>query len=84
MEGKDEDETMGVYDPAEDDYVLCPRAKPKDNTRDISKTKTFTKDKHKTKTDDNIYTRIKYECEECHEEFRNKIALTHIVIIACI
>ena len=26
--------------------------------------------------DNNIYTRIKYECKECHEEFRNKIALT--------
>ena len=30
----------------------------------------------KTHGDNNIYTRIKYECKECHEEFRNKIALT--------
>ena len=30
----------------------------------------------KTHDDNNIYTRIKYECKECHEEFRNKIALT--------
>ena len=51
-------------------------------------TKTETKDiiKTKTKPDDNIYTRIKNECKECHEEFRNKTALTliHIVIIASI
>ena len=26
--------------------------------------------------DNNIYTRIKYECKKCHEEFRNEIALT--------
>ena len=39
--------------------------------------------KTKPKAADNIYTRIKsakpfhgYECKECHEEFRNKIALT--------
>ena len=39
--------------------------------------------KTKPKAEDNIYTRIKsqspfhgYECKECHEEFRNKIALT--------
>ena len=30
----------------------------------------------RTHCDHNIYTRIKYECKECHEEFRNKIALT--------
>ena len=24
----------------------------------------------------NIYSRIKYECKECHAEFKNKIALT--------
>ena len=29
-----------------------------------------------TKPDDNIYTRIKFECKECHEEFRGKVALT--------
>ena len=83
-----EHEILGrVYNPDEDDYIL----KPKDNTKDIIKTKTETKAKTKTdietsakplrgwsKThgDNNIYTRIKYECKECHEEFRNKIALT--------
>ena len=76
-----------VYNPDDDDdYIL----KPKDNTKDI-KTKTETKANTKTdcetlvkplrgwsKThgDNNIYTRNKYECKECHEEFRKKIALT--------
>ena len=32
--------------------------------------------KTKTKTEDSIYSKIKYECKECHEEFRNKKALT--------
>ena len=43
-------------------------------------TKTDTKDivKTKTKLDDNIYTRIEFECKECHEEFRSKVAVpTH-------
>ena len=41
-------------------------------------TKTETKDiiETKTKPDYNIYTRIKFECKECHEEYRSKIALT--------
>ena len=61
------DETrQRVYNSDEDDYVL----RPKDNTKDIIKTET------ETEGDDTIYTRIKYECKECHEEFRNKIALT--------
>ena len=40
--------------------------------------KTETKDiiKTKTKPHDNIYTRIKFECKERHEEFRSKVALT--------
>ena len=57
-----------VYNSDEDDYVL----RPKDNTRDIIKTKTETE----IKGDDTIYTRVRYECKECHEEFKNKIALT--------
>ena len=76
-----------VYNQEEDDYIL----KPRDNTKDIIKTKTENKASTKTDSetsvkplrgwsethDDNkIYTRIKYECKECHEKFRNKIALT--------
>ena len=83
-----EDEVLErVYNPDEDDYDL----KSKDNTKDIIKPKTETKAKTKTDSetsvkllrgsskthgDNNIYTRIKYECKKCHEEFRNKIALT--------
>ena len=75
-----EDETR-VYNSDEDDYVLRDkdlRSSFANNTKDIIKTKTETETKAKTKTDtdNNIYTRIKYECKECHEEFRNKIALT--------
>ena len=44
---------------------------PKDNTKDIIKTKPITK----PKTED-IDSRIKYECKECHAEFKNKTALT--------
>ena len=51
-----------------------PQTKTKENTKDIFKSKPITKPK--TKTEDNIYTRIKYECKECHAEFKNKIALT--------
>ena len=77
-----EDETRErVYSSDEDDYVLRPkdlRSRFANNTKDIIKTKTETETKAKTKTDtdDNLYTRIKFECKECHEEFRNKIALT--------
>ena len=77
-----EDETRErVYNSDEDDYVLRPkdlRSSFANNTKDIIKTKTETETKAKTKTDtdDNIYTRIMFEGKECHEEFRNKLALT--------
>ena len=51
-------------------------SKPKDNTKDIIKPKANPPTKPKTKTEDGIFSRIKYECKECHEEFQNKIALT--------
>ena len=71
-----------VYDQEEDDYVY----KPMGNTKDIIKTKIETKTITKPKAEDSIYSKIKYECKECHEEFRNKLALilTHIVIIVSI
>ena len=47
---------------------------PKDNTKYFIKTKAITKSK--TKTEDKIYRRIKYESKECHADFKNKIALT--------
>ena len=49
-----------VYNSDQDDYII----------------KTKPANKNKTKTEDFISTRFKYECNECHEEFRNKIALT--------
>ena len=84
-----EDETMEtVYDSEEEYYFLRPKTKgasplvphPKDNTKNIIKTKHITK----TKTEDgskamlrhSIYSGIKHECKECHVEFRNEIALT--------
>ena len=56
-----------MYNSDEDDYII--------KTRDIIKTETKTKSK--PKTENNIYSKIRYECKECHEEFRNKIALTN-------
>ena len=52
------------------------------NTKDIIKTKPITKPKPKTehgpeaKLRHSIYSRIKFECKECHAEFKNKKALT--------
>ena len=60
FESEEEEILERVYNSDEDDYII--------KTKDIIKTK--------TKPEDNIYTRIKFECKECREEFRNKIALT--------
>ena len=60
FESEEEEISERVYNSDEDDYII--------------KTKPATKPK--TKTEEYIYTRFKYECKECHEEFRNKIALT--------
>ena len=80
-----EDETMErVYESEEEYYLFRPKTKtkgasplvpqPKVNTKYIVKTKPITKPKSKTK--DSIYSGIKYECKECHAEFRIKMALT--------
>ena len=61
-----------VYDQEEGDYFY----KPMGNTKDIIQTKIETKTINKPKAEDSIYSKIKYECKECHEEFRNKIAQT--------
>ena len=55
-----------MYD-SEGDFIYV-KPSTKTETKDIIKTK--------TKPDDNIYTRIKFECKEYHEEFRSKVALT--------
>ena len=59
-----------VYDPDEDKYFLIPETITNNNTKDIIKLKLEPKPK------DDIYSRIKFRCEECNEEFRKKIALT--------
>ena len=81
-----------MYDPEEEYYFLRPKPQtesklkteviPKDNIKDIIKTKDITKPKTETENGpeamlcNNIYSRIKYECKECHAEFKNNIALT--------
>ena len=51
-----------VYNSDEDDYII--------KTKDIFKTE--------TETENNNYSKIRFVCKECYEEFRNKIALaTH-------
>ena len=50
--------------------------KIKDNTKDTIKTKPITKPK--IKTEDSVYSGIRFECKECHAELRYKIAsITH-------
>ena len=60
-----------VYNSDEDDYVL----RPKDNTKDIIKTKTETK----TKGDDTIYTRILILSTPIFDQI--KITLNIIIVI---
>ena len=64
-----------TYDSDGDFNYAKTESEIKDNTTDIIKTKPSAK--AKIKREDIIFTRIKYECKECHEEFRNKIALTN-------
>ena len=60
FESEEEEISERVYNSDEDDYII--------------KTKPTTKPK--TKTEEDIYSKIKYECKKCHEEFRKKIAPT--------
>ena len=60
FESVEEEISERVYNLDEDDYII--------------KTKQATKPK--TKLEEDIYTRIRYKCKECHEEFRSKVALT--------
>ena len=60
FESEEEEILERVYNSDEDDYII--------KTRDIIKTE--------TETDNNIYSKIRFICKECHEEFRNKIALS--------
>ena len=60
FESEEEEISEKVYNSDEDDYII--KIKPAT--------------KPKTKTEEDISTRFMYECKECHEEFRNKLALT--------
>ena len=60
FESEEEEILEKVYNLGEDDYII--------KTKDIIKTK--------TKPDDNIYPGSNFECKECYEEFRSKLALT--------
>ena len=64
FESEEEEILEKVYNSDEDDYII--------KTKDIIETKT----KGVPQPEDSIYSKIKYECKECHEEFRNKISLT--------
>ena len=61
---------------------FAPGPQPKDNIKNIIKTKLTTKPKIQTEDvpetmlRHSIYSGIKYECKKCHAEFRNKIAVT--------
>ena len=60
FESEEEEISERVYNSDEDYYII--------KTRDIIKTE--------TETEKNIYSKIKFICKECREEFMNKIALT--------
>ena len=67
FESEEEEEiSERVYNPDEDDYIIKTRGK------------TETETKSETETENNIYSKIRFICKECHEEFRSKVALnTH-------
>ena len=64
FESEEEEISERVYNPDEDDYIIKTRAKTKTET------------KSETETENNIYSKIRFICKECHEEFRSKVALT--------
>ena len=64
FESEEEEILERVYNPGEDDYIIESRAKTKTET------------KSETETENNIYSKIRFICKECHEEFRSKVALS--------
>ena len=64
FESEEEEILERVYNLDEDDYIIKTRAKTKTET------------KSGTETENNIYSKIRFICKECHEEFRSKVALT--------
>ena len=64
FESEEEKISERVYNLDEDDYIIKTRAKTKTET------------KSETETENNIYSKIRFICKECHEEFGSKVALT--------
>ena len=68
FESEEEEILEWVYNLDEDDYII--------KTKPATKPKTKTETKSETETENNIYSKIRFICKECHEEFRSKVALT--------
>ena len=68
FESEEEEISERVYNPDDDDYII------KTNAKTESKTKIKTETE--IETENNIYSKIRFICKECHEEFRSKVALT--------
>ena len=82
--GSDDEPMERVYDSEEEYYYLRPEPKieskpktesksktesiSKDNTKDIIKPKANPPTKPKAKSEDSIYSRMKYECKKCQTE----------------
>ena len=56
------------------DSPLVPQneSEPTDNTKDITRTKPTTKANPAIKPKDNVYSKIRFRCEECKEQFEKK------------
>ena len=66
FESEEEEILERVYNSDEDDYINKTKAKTE------SKTKTKTESETETETENSIYSKIRFICKECHEEFRSK------------
>ena len=65
-----------MYNLDEDVYII--KTKCETETKNKSKTETKTKSETgtETETENNIYSKIRFICKECLEEFRSRVALT--------
>ena len=64
FESEEEEISERVYNLDEDDFIIKTRAKTKTET------------KSEPETENNIYSKIRFICKECHEKVRSKVALT--------
>ena len=70
FECEEEEISERVYNSDEGDYIIKTRAKTKTETKSETEIQT------ETETENKIYSKIRFICKECHEEFRSKVALT--------